>query len=554
MNLLAKNAAHALYFALYSQNNCKNQEVFIHMSINKLPNTGPAKASSGNAAANNSSPAAKNAAASNNSPVASSATANNAAASNNSPTTTTAAPADREQFASRIGFILIAAGCAIGIGNVWRFPYITGQYGGGAFVLLYLIFLVILGLPVMVMEFAVGRASQRSGALAFDILQPKRTFHWFSWWGYIGSMLLMVFYTTVAGWMLAYVPKMAAGVFNGADNNAAADVFNALLANPLELSVWMLVAVLIGFFVCSLGLQKGVERVTKWLMAFLFVVMIVLCIRTMTLEGGADGIAFYLLPDFSRMFENGWSTFGEALYAAMGQAFFSLSVGMCSMEIFGSYIGRERSLTGEAVSVTALNTVVAILAGLIIFPACFAYNVTPDSGPSLVFVTLPLVFAQMPLGNVWGALFFVFMCFAAMSTVIAVFENIISFAMDKFNISRKKSVLINGVLVAVLSMPCVLGFNVWSGINIPGIGDIQSIEDFIVSNNMLPLGSLVFVIFCTRKAGWGWKNFKAEADAGNGMKFPSWSRVWVTYCIPVLIVIIFIMGYAPKIAFWLGLG
>lgn len=462
--------------------------------------------------------------------------------------------AEREHFASRIGFILIAAGCAIGIGNVWRFPYITGEYGGGAFVLLYLIFLVILGLPVMVMEFSVGRASQKSAAHAFDVLKPKRSFHWFSWWGYVGCMLLMMFYTTVAGWMLAYVPKMATGTFDGATGDAAGSVFNSLLANPSELIAWMLAAVLIGFLICSLGLQKGVERITKWMMAFLFVVMIALCIRTMTLPGGTEGIAFYLVPDFSRMFENGWSTFGEAVYAAMGQAFFSLSLGISAMEIFGSYIGKERSLTGEAISVTALNTVVAILAGLIIFPACFAYGVTPDSGPSLVFVTLPLVFAKMPLGNVWGALFFVFMCFAALSTVIAVFENLISFTMDKFDMPRKKAVLINGALVTVLSLPCALGFNVWSGITIPGIGDIQSIEDFIVSNNMLPLGSLIFVIFCTSKIGWGWKNFKKEADAGEGTKFPAWSRVWVTYCIPILIIIIFIMGYAPKVTYWLGLS
>lgn len=460
----------------------------------------------------------------------------------------------REHFASRIGFILIAAGCAIGIGNVWRFPYITGEYGGGAFVLLYLIFLVILGLPVMVMEFAVGRASQRSAAHAFDILEPKRRFHWFSWWGYIGCMILMMFYTSVAGWMLAYVPKMAVGTFDGASSDVAATTFSALLSNPSEIIGWMLAAIAIGFAICSLGLQKGVERITKWLMAILFVVMIALCIRTITLPGGAEGIAFYLIPDFSRMFEGGWTTFGEAVYAAMGQAFFSLSLGIAAMEIFGSYIDKERSLTGEAISVTALNTVVAILAGLIIFPACFAYNVTPDSGPSLVFVTLPLVFAQMPLGSLWGALFFVFMSFAALSTVIAVFENLISFTMDKWNMKRGKAVVVNGILVVVLSLPCALGFNVLSDVTLPGIGDIQSIEDFIVSNNMLPLGSLIFVLFCTRRYGWGWKAFKKEADAGKGLAFPAWSRLWVSYGIPLLIIIIFIMGYAPKISFWLGLS
>lgn len=460
----------------------------------------------------------------------------------------------REHFASRLGFILIAAGCAIGIGNVWRFPYITGEYGGGAFVLLYLIFLVILGLPVMVMEFAVGRASQRSAAQAFDVLEPKRRWHWFSWWGYIGCMILMMFYTTVGGWMLSYIPKLASGQFAGTNADAAGTAFNAMLANPTELIGWMMLCIIIGFVICSLGLQKGVERITKLMMATLFVVMILLCIRAVTLPDAAEGVAFYLLPDFSRMFENGWSGFGEAVYAAMGQAFFSLSLGIAAMEIFGSYIDKKRSLTGEAISVTALNTVVAILAGLIIFPACFAYGVSPDQGPSLVFVTLPVVFGQMPLGELWGALFFLFMSFAALSTVIAVFENLISWTMDKWGCSRLRAVAINGVLVAVLSLPCALGFNVWSGFVVPGIGDIQTLEDFIVSNNMLPLGSLIFVLFCTTRYGWGWKNFLKEADAGDGIKFPQWSRIWVTYGIPVLIIIIFIMGYTPKIAAWLGLG
>ena len=472
----------------------------------------------------------------------------------NASSATGGAPVKREHFASRIGFILVAAGCAIGLGNVWRFPYITGEYGGGAFVLLYLIFLVILGLPVMVMEFAVGRASQKSCAQAFDILEPRRRFHWFSWWGYIGCMILMMFYTTVAGWMVAYIPKMASGAFNGADATVTGELFNSMLASPGELVGWMLVAVLIGFVICAMGLQKGVERITKWMMAILFVAMIALCIRSMTLPGAGEGIAFYLVPDFSRMFAGGWATFGEAVYAAMGQAFFSLSLGIAAMEIFGSKVGRDRSLTGEAVNVTALNTLVAILAGLIIFPACFAYNITPDSGPSLVFVTLPVVFGQMPLGNVWGALFFVFMSFAALSTVIAVFENLISFTMDKWGVSRLRAVAINGILVVVLSLPCALGFNVLSGATIPGIGDIQTIEDFIVSNNMLPLGSLIFVLFCTTRYGWGWDKFLAEADAGEGMKFPAKTRLWVKYGIPVLIVIIFIMGYVPKITFWLGLS
>ena len=470
-----------------------------------------------------------------------------------------AQPVGRERFASRLGFILISAGCAIGLGNVWRFPYIVGEYGGAAFVLMYLVFLVILGLPVMVMEFAVGRASQKSAAQAFDALQPSRRWHWFSWWGYVGCMILMMFYTTVCGWMLAYIPKMASGMFGAADAAATGQIFNAMLANPGELVGWMLAAIAIGFVICSMGLQKGVERVTKWMMATLFVVMLLLCVRAVTLPGAGEGIAFYLVPDFSRLFAGAtfaeqWGTFGEAVYAAMGQAFFSLSLGIAAMEIFGSYIGRERSLTGEAVSVTALNTVVAVLAGLIIFPACFAYGVSPDQGPSLVFVTLPMVFGQMPLGNVWGALFFVFMAFAALSTVIAVFENLISWSMDKWGWTRRRAVLANAVLVTVLSLPCALGFNVLSDISIPAIGDIQSIEDFIVSNNMLPLGSLLFVLFCTTRKGWGWENFLAEADAGKGARFPVWARPWLKYGIPALIVIIFVMGYVPKVSVWLGLS
>ena len=465
---------------------------------------------------------------------------------------------EREHFASRIGFILVAAGCAIGIGNVWRFPYITGQYGGAAFVLLYLVFLVILGLPVMVMEFSVGRASQKSSALAFDILQPKRTFHWFGWWGYIGCMILMMFYTTVAGWMIAYIPKLASGQFTNASVDATAQVFSAMVQSPAEMIVWMLVAVAIGFVTCAVGLQKGVERITKVMMAALFVIMLLLCVRSMTLSGAGEGIAFYLLPDFSHLFAGDtpaeqWGTFGQAVYAAMGQAFFSLSLGIAAMEIFGSRVGTERSLNGEAINITVLNTVVAILAGLIIFPACFAYGVSPDAGPSLVFVTLPMVFGQMPLGNVWGALFFLLMSFAALSTVIAVFENLVGWFMDKFDMTRGRAVAWNAALVVVLSLPCALGFNVWSGVAIPGIGDIQSIEDFIVSNNMLPLGSLIFVIFCTTKFGWGWDKFIEEADKGKGAKLPVRFRLWYKYGIPVLIVIIFVMGYVPKISAWMGM-
>ena len=467
--------------------------------------------------------------------------------------------AGRERFASRLGFILISAGCAIGLGNVWRFPYITGQYGGGAFVLLYLVFLVILGLPVMVMEFSVGRASQKSCAKAFDTLQPSGRWNWFGWWGFIGCMVLMMFYTTVAGWMLSYVVKMATGTFDGADSTASAQVFSDMLSNPNELIAWMLVVCAIGFLVCSMGLQKGVERITKVMMTCLLLVMIVLVVRSLTLPGAQAGIEFYLVPDFGKLFagetaSEQWATFGSAVYAAMGQAFFTLSLGIAAMEVFGSYIGRDRSLTGEAVRICGLDTFVALLAGLIIFPACFAFGVNPGEGPSLVFVTLPIVFAQMPLGQLWGALFFVFMSFAALSTIIAVFENLISFTMDKWGVERKRAVVCMAVAVVVLSLPCALGYNLLSGVSVPGIGDIQSVEDFIVSNNLLPLGSLIYLIFCISRRGWGWKNFLAEADAGQGMKFPAWAHGWLKYGVPVLIVVIFIMGYAPKVALWAGLS
>ena len=465
---------------------------------------------------------------------------------------------ERERFGSRLGFILISAGCAIGLGNVWRFPYITGEYGGAAFVLMYLVFLVILGLPVMVMEFAVGRASQKSAAKAFDTLQPSGRWHWFSWWGYIGCMVLMMFYTTVGGWMLSFVVKMGTGAFNGLDSAGVGAVFNGMLANPTELVGWMLVVIVLGFLVCSLGLQKGVERITKAMMVCLLGIMALLVIRAVTLPGGLEGLAFYLVPDFGKLFAGAtaaeqWATFGNAVFAAMGQAFFTLSLGIAAMEIFGSYIGKERSLTGEALRICGLDTAVALMAGLIIFPACFAFAVEPDSGPGLVFVTLPSVFNQMPLGQLWGALFYVFMSFAALSTIIAVFENLISWSMDKWSWTRRTAVARTAGIVTVLSLPCALGFNVLSGVTVPALGDIQSIEDFIVSNNLLPLGSLFFVLFCVTKSGWGWDNFLAEADAGKGARFPAWSRLWLKFGIPALILAIFAMGYVPKIAVWLGM-
>ncbi len=453
--------------------------------------------------------------------------------------------AEREKFASRLGFLLISAGCAIGIGNVWRFPYITGQYGGAAFVLIYLFFLVVLGLPIMTMEFAVGRASRKSCASGFKVLQPKGTkWHWYAGVGLAGNYLLMMFYTTVCGWMLAYVAKMISGNFVGASSEQVGNIFNDMLAKPLPQIGWMLLAVVLGFGVCSLGVQKGVERVTKVMMVALLGLMVLLCVRSVTLPGAMQGLKFYLVPDFSKLAENG---IFNAVYAAMGQAFFTLSLGIGSMHIFGSYIGKERRLLSESLNITMLDTGVALMAGLIIFPACFAFGVNPGEGPGLVFVTLPNIFGEMAGGQVWGALFFIFMSFAALSTVIAVFENIVAFCMDLWNISRLKAVLINGVLVAVLSIPCVLGFNLLSDFMPLGAGStILDLEDFIVSNNILPLGCLVYLLFCTTRYGWGFSNFKAEADAGKGLRFPVWAKTYVSYILPIIVLFIFVMGYITK--------
>ena len=467
---------------------------------------------------------------------------------------------DRERFGSRLGFILVSAGCAIGLGNVWRFPYITGEYGGAAFVVLYLIFLVIFALPVLVMEFAAGRASQRSIARSYDELEPEGgKWHRFKWVGLAGNYLLMMFYTVVAGWMLAFMVKSAMGEFNGASTEHVASVFGQLLADPVQMTIYMLIIVAIGVITTRAGLKNGVERVTKVMMVALFVVLVALCVRAVTLPGAEEGLEFYLMPDFGKLFAGNtpaeqWATFGDAVYAALGQAFFTVSVGMGSMAIFGSYIGKDRRLTGEAVRVGVLDTLVALMAGLVIFPSCFAFGVEPASGPSLVFITLPIVFNAMPLGPLWGTLFFLFMSFAALSTVIAVFETIMAFSMDQWGVRREKACLVNGALIALLSIPCVLGFNVLSGVAIPGIGDIQSIEDFLVSNNILPLGGLFLVMFVTSKRGWGWKNFLAEADTGEGLRFPARSYRYMKYVLPVGIVIIFVLGYAPIVSTWLGVS
>ena len=451
----------------------------------------------------------------------------------------------REKFSSRLGFILISAGCAIGLGNVWRFPYIVGQYGGAAFVLIYAVFLVLLGLPIIVMEFAVGRASQKSAALSFDVLEPKGSkWHFEKWFAMAGNYILMMFYTTVAGWLFLYFVKMAAGDFAGLDADGVAGEFNAMLSNPSLMIGFMVLCVVFCFSVCAMGLQGGVEKITKLMMVSLLVLMVVLAINSVRMEGSRPGLEFYLKPDFNKIKETG---IGEVVFAALGQSFFTLSIGIGALAIFGSYIGKERRLTGEAINVTILDTFVAFMAGLIIFPACFAYNIEPGQGPSLIFITLPNVFNNMPGGRFWGTLFFLFMSFAAASTVIAVFQNIVSFATDLTGCSVKKAVVVNMIAVTLLSLPCVLGVNVWSNVAPFGPGStILDLEDFIVSNNLLPLGSLVYLLFCTSRYGWGFKNFLGEANEGKGIKFPVWARVYVSYIIPVVVLYIFVQGYWSK--------
>lgn len=454
---------------------------------------------------------------------------------------------ERETFSSRFGFLLVSAGCAVGLGNVWRFPYITGKYGGAAFVLIYLVFLVILGLPIMVMEFSVGRASRKSVASSFRALEPEGTkWHWFGYFAMVCNYLLMMFYTVIAGWMFDYFVRMVSGSFEGLSAKGVNQAFSGLVANPGEMAGWMIFTVLLGFGICSLGLQKGVEKITKVMMSSLFVIMIVLVIHVFTLPGAQKGLRFYLLPNFGKMASSGPF---EVIFAAMGQAFFTLSVGCGSMAIFGSYIGKERSLLGESINITALDTLVAVMAGLIIFPSCFAFGVSPDSGPSLIFITLPNVFNHMAGGRLWGSLFFLFMAFAAISTVIAVFENICSFGMDLWGWSRKKSSGINVILMIVLSLPVVFGYNLWSSFQPFGSGStVLDLEDFLVSDNLLPLGALVYVMFCMSRCGWGWDSFLAEANAGRGAKFPRWAHGYVKFVLPLIILFVFVGGYIAKFA------
>lgn len=447
---------------------------------------------------------------------------------------------NREGFQSRLGFLLVSAGCAVGIGNVWKFPYVTGQNGGGVFVLFYLLFLVIMGVPVLTMELAVGRASRKSAVLGYKALEPKKSkWHIHGWFCVAGCCLLMMYYTTVSGWMLGYFFKFAAGSFDGLEGEAVDGVFGTMLASPGEMGAWMAVTVLVGFLVCSFGLQKGLERITKVMMLGLLALIAVLAIHSLTLDGGLEGVKFYLLPDFQRAAEAGM---GNVITAAMNQAFFTLSLGIAAMEVFGSYMTRDHSLASEAVRICSLDTFVALMAGLIIFPACFSFGVQPDSGPSLIFITLPKVFLDMSGGRLWGALFFLFMTFASFSTVIAVFENLQANCIDNFGWTRKKAAVVNCVFILVASLPCVLGYNLWSDLHFLGGRDVLDFEDFLVSNLLLPLGSLVYLLFCVSKWGWGYDNYLAEANAGKGLKLPRWMKPYFQFILPVLVLAILIQG------------
>ena len=447
----------------------------------------------------------------------------------------------RESFRSRLGFLLVSAGCAIGIGNVWRFPYIAGKNGGGYFVLFYLLCLLVMGVPVLTMELAVGRASRRSAVLSYKTLEkPGQKWHIHGWFCLLGCYLLMMYYTTVSGWMVSYFGKFLTGAFHsGMSTDEVASAFGAMLSSPGEMALWAEVVVVAGFLVCSFGLQKGLERVTKVMMLCLLALILVLAVHSLTLSGAAEGMKFYLVPSMDSIRENG---FGSLVTDAMNQAFFTLSLGIASMEIFGSYMSDEHTLPGEAVRICALDTFVALMAGTIIFPACFTFGVAPEEGPALIFQTLPPVFINMAGGRFWGALFFLFMIFASLSTVLAVFENILAICMDTFGISRRKAVLINGILIAALSLPCVFGYNIWSDFR-PILGkDVLDSEDFLVSNLLLPIGSLVYLLFCVTKWGWGFDKYLAEANKGSGLRFARWLKPYFQWVLPILIVIILLQG------------
>ncbi|MBE6733552.1 MAG: sodium-dependent transporter [Ruminococcaceae bacterium] len=444
---------------------------------------------------------------------------------------------EREKLGSRLGFILLSAGCAIGCGNVWKFPWMAGQYGGGAFVLIYLIFLLILGLPVMVMEFSLGRAAQCSPISLYQKLEkPGQKWHWHGKVALIANLLLMMFYTSVTGWILYYFVQFLCGNMTGISAEASANLFGNMLSDPIIMVGFMAIVVVVGFLILSFGLQKGVEGVTKYMMLALLGLMVILAINSFTLDGAKEGLAFYLKPDLSKIN-------GSVIVGAMNQSFFTLSLGIGSMAIFGSYIGKERSLMGESLNILGLDTFVALMAGLIIFPACFTFDVEVGAGPSLLFQAMASVFNNMNGGRIWGSLFFLFMFFAAMSTIIAVFENILAMVCEITGWKRVKGCIICAISVLILSLPCALGFNLLSKfVPFASGSGVLDLEDFIVSNCCLPLGALCYVLFCVTKKGWGFNNFLEEANAGKGLKMPRWLKPYLTYVLPLIIIIVFVIG------------
>ena len=450
---------------------------------------------------------------------------------------------EREKFGSRIGFILVSAGCAIGIGNVWKFPYMAGQYGGAIFVLFYLLFLVIMGIPVMTMELSVGRASRKSAVLSYKALEKEGgKWHIHGWFCIAGCYLLMMYYTTVSGWMLSYAWKFVTGKFENVAPGTTGDVFGGMLSNPSEMAVFMIITVVLGFAVLSFGVQKGLERITKIMMTGLLILIIILAVHSITLPGAGEGLKFYLAPNVENVKNVGLF---NLIVGAMNQAFFTLSLGIAAMEIFGSYMSKSKSILSESVVIICLDTFVAIMAGLIIFPACSAYGVSPDQGPSLIFMTLPELFINMPGGRIWGTLFFVFMSFASFSTVTAVFENLVAWPTDNWGWSRGKSVICNLIFILVASLPCVFGYNIWSDLHIIGARDVLDSEDFIVSNILLPAGAIVYTLFCVSKLGWGFDKYLAEVNEGEGMKMSAKLKPYLTYVLPVLILVILIVGLLP---------
>lgn len=453
---------------------------------------------------------------------------------------------ERENFKSRLGFILLSAGCAIGIGNVWRFPYVVGNNGGAVFVLFYLLFLVVMGVPILTMEFAIGRASRKSAVSAYQMLEKKgQKWHIHGIFAMLGNYVLMMFYTTVSGWMLYYFFGFASGKFEGANTEQIKTSFSSMLSEPKIMIFWMIIIVLLGFFVCSFGLQNGVERITKIMMISLLLIMVVLAVNSFSLDGGLEGVKFYLLPNWAQVKQVGlWNI----ITAAMNQSFFTLSLGIGAMMIFGSYLNKENTLFSESVNIALLDTFVALVSGLIIFPACFAFGINPDSGPSLIFLTLPNVFVEMSGGRIWGSLFFLFMSFASFSTIIAVFENILSCGMELFHISRKKAIFLNLFLIILLSLPCIFGFNIWSGFQPFEKGStILDLEDFVVSNLLLPFGSFIYLLFCNTRFGWGFENYCKEANVGKGIKIPGFARTYFAYILPILVAILMIQGLISKL-------